>query len=370
VTGPALAAITLGARGGGVAVVSRLVWRALQSRWGEAATLVQLLSEAEASQSLESTTFDRMKFGTRLALEQAMGRSPWILYSHPAVAQVQRFVPPRLRRPYAVFIHGIEVWRPLTIAQHAVLAGAALRLANSEHTASRVRALHPSLGPIAACPLALPDDAHPGDRETALPVAVGPHAVIIVARLDAAERYKGHDALLDAWPAVRARVADAQLVVVGEGDDGPRLRAKAATLGVADAVLFTGFVDAPVRDALYDRAAVFAMPSRGEGFGLAYLEAMSHGLPCIGSTHDAAGEIVDDAVTGFLVDQADPAALADRIIRLLVDPDLRAAMGARGRARVGREFTESAFSARLLAHLDRAMPTGAARPVSLAGPGA
>jgi phosphatidylinositol alpha-1,6-mannosyltransferase len=370
VTGPALAAITLGAHGGGVAVVSRLVWRALRSRWGDAATLVQLLSEDDASLSLESTTLDRMKFGTRLALEQAMGRSSWIFYSHPAVAQVQRFVPPRLRRPYAVFIHGIEVWRPLTIAQHAVLAGAALRLANSAHTADRVRELHPSIGPIEACPLALPDDERAHRPAPALPVAVGTHAVIIVARVDAGERYKGHDALLDAWPAVRQRVADAQLLVVGDGDDLSRLRAKAATLGLADAVVFTGFVDAPVREALYEKAAVFAMPSRGEGFGLAYLEAMSHGLPCIASTHDAAGEIVSDEVTGFLVDQMDTAALADRIVRLLVDADLRAAMGERGRARVGREFTEAAFSARLLAHLDRGMPAGMPQPASLAGPGA
>jgi glycosyltransferase involved in cell wall biosynthesis len=112
------------------------------------------------------------------------------------------------------------------------------------------------------------------------------------------------------------------------------------------------------------------MPSRGEGFGLAYLEAMSHGLPCIGSTHDAAGEIVTDEVTGFLVDQTDTAALVDRIARLLADADLRAAMGERGRVRVGRAFTESAFSARLFTHLDRAMPTGVPQPASLAGPGA
>jgi phosphatidylinositol alpha-1,6-mannosyltransferase len=368
--GPALAAITLGAQGGGVAVVSRLLWRALRSRWGDAATLVPLVSEDDASLSLESTTLDRMKFGTRLALEQAIGRSSWIVYSHLAVAQVQRFVPPGLRRPYAVFIHGIEVWRPLPIAQHAVLAGAALRLANSEHTAARVRALHPSIGPIDACPLALPDDEHAHGLTTTLPVAVGPHAAIIVARMDAGERYKGHDALLEAWPTVLRRVPAAQLIVVGDGDDAPRLRTKARTLGVGDAVAFTGFVDAAVRDALYDQAAVFAMPSRGEGFGLAYLEAMSHGLPCIGSTHDAAGEIVTNDVTGFLVDQMDTSALADRISRLLGDADLRGAMGARGRTRVQREFTETAFAARLLALLDRAMPASVSHPASLASPGA
>jgi len=92
---------------------------------------------------------------------------------------------------------------------------------------------------------------------------------------------------------------------------------------------------------------VFAMPSRGEGFGIAYLEAMAHGLPCIGSVHDAAGEVIEDGVTGYLVDQSDTRALADRVSRLLGDDAGRREMGEAGRRRLRERFTADRFARRL-----------------------
>jgi phosphatidylinositol alpha-1,6-mannosyltransferase len=196
---------------------------------------------------------------------------------------------------------------------------------------------------------------------------MGSRAVVIVARMSSAERYKGHDALLDAWPAVVARQKDAQLVVVGGGDDLPRLEAKARDLGVAGRVLFTGYVDEPGLAAIYGRAAALAMPSRGEGFGLAYLEAMAHGLPCVGSIHDAAGEVIQDGATGFLVDQADIQALADRVTLLLDDEARRRAMGEAGRRLVAERFTAERFAGRLLALIDGALGAGGVVPAGALG---
>jgi phosphatidylinositol alpha-1,6-mannosyltransferase len=178
--------------------------------------------------------------------------------------------------------------------------------------------------------------------------------VLIVARMDSGEQYKGHDQLLEAWPAVRREVPRAALVVAGSGDDAHRLQAKAVALGIGESVRFTGFVsDAALRE-LYSQAALFAMPSRNEGFGLVYLEAMSHGLPCIGSVHDAAGELIDEGTTGFLVDQTDTGALANRIIRLLTNAAVRTTMGAAGRRRLDQRFSYDRFRTRLLSALDEA----------------
>ena len=80
----------------------------------------------------------------------------------------------------------------------------------------------------------------------------------------------------------------------------------------ANAVVFTGYVERATLSAMYDDAAVFAMPSRGEGFGLVYLEAMAHRRACIGSVHDAAGDEIVEGVTGYLVDQRDTAMLAEQ----------------------------------------------------------
>jgi phosphatidylinositol alpha-1,6-mannosyltransferase len=113
----------------------------------------------------------------------------------------------------------------------------------------------------------------------------------------------------------------------------------------------TGFLDAAALDAAYRSAAVFAMPSRNEGFGLVYLEAMARGLPCIGSVLDAAAEVIDDGGTGYLVDQRDVGELSLRLIRLLRDRSLRQEMGARGRQRALQRFGYSQFRDRVVAAL-------------------
>jgi phosphatidylinositol alpha-1,6-mannosyltransferase len=243
-----------------------------------------------------------------------------------------------------------------------VLRGASLRVANSTFTAERVAALHPNIGAIASCPLALlPDTRTAPKAGSALSVDLGPRAVIVVARMAATERYKGHDELLDAWPRVLAHAPDARLVFVGDGDDKSRLQARAGALGIDSSVVFTGFVSESNLIAFYRKAAVFAMPSRGEGFGLVYLEAMTHRLPCIGALEDAAAEIIEDGRTGFLVHQSDRDGLSDRLVRLLTDEPLRHRMGGAGHCAVHHRFSYERFSRSMLSLIEStvAIPTPA-----------
>jgi phosphatidyl-myo-inositol dimannoside synthase len=96
------------------------------------------------------------------------------------------------------------------------------------------------------------------------------------------------------------------------------------------------------------------MPSRGEGFGLVYVEAMARGVPCIGSLHDAAGDVIVDGKTGLLVDQGNIGSIADAIVSLLRNPERRRSMGEAARMRVHEEFSTPAFRARLNTILDQA----------------
>ena len=107
--------------------------------------------------------------------------------------------------------------------------------------------------------------------------------ILTVARLDARERYKGVDQLIEAMPAVLQTVPAARLRIVGTGSDLPRLKELAARLGVADSVEFAGFVDDEHLRAAYRDCALFALTSSGEGFGIVFLEAMAHGKPCLGA---------------------------------------------------------------------------------------
>jgi phosphatidylinositol alpha-1,6-mannosyltransferase len=141
-------------------------------------------------------------------------------------------------------------------------------------------------------------------------------------------------------------------------DPPPRARSRALgggrgrEAGLRDAVRFLGRVDDRELGGLYRRAGLLAMPSRQEGFGLVYAEALWHGLPCVASTADAAREVVDDGETGVLVPYADAAALGDAVASLLADPARRRRMGETGARRARERFGYGRFRADLLRALD------------------
>jgi phosphatidylinositol alpha-1,6-mannosyltransferase len=114
-----------------------------------------------------------------------------------------------------------------------------------------------------------------------------------------------------------------------------------------------GFVPDQALPAYWANSVVFAMPSRGEGFGLTYIEAMRWGLPVIASVHDAGQEINIHGETGLNVDLASPSALHDAVIELLLNRDLAARMGAAGQERWRQHFCYSAFRARFSKELHR-----------------
>jgi phosphatidyl-myo-inositol dimannoside synthase len=241
-----------------------------------------------------------------------------------------------------VFLIGIEAWKPLTLVQRWALGRADVLIAISDHTARRFKAANPDLAarPVRICHPGSREQRAAGDSRVDVP---GPFA-LIVGRMAADERYKGHDLLLDIWPRVVADIPHARLVVAGGGNDRARLEAKAAALG--DRVRVTGPVGAGALAALYRDCAFFVMPSRDEGFGLVFLEAMRAGKACIGGA-GAAAEVIEDGVTGIVVNPGEPEEVLEAILRLFREPETRDRMGHAGSIRVAREFTEAQFGCRL-----------------------
>ncbi|MDF2773159.1 MAG: glycosyl transferase family 1 [Geminicoccaceae bacterium] len=350
----ALATATLAPSGDGIAYAARLLHAAIADLIGHDPAVVEL-GVTEAQPVALKT---RVQFLARLARLQSLRRVDWMLFTHVGIARAQLRVPKQWRRPYGVMLHGIEAWSATLDAERkAALREARVRIAISPHTARRAAAAHPGLPPIETCLLALlPEAEHPDRIPADVRVDFGPHAVVIVGRMSASERYKGHDQLLLAWPRVLADVPDATLVMVGRGDDVERLRAKGAVLGLGRSVHFTGFVPDPALRALLRHSAVFAMPSRGEGFGLVYLQAMRAGVPCLGSRDDAAADVIVDGETGLLVPHQDPDAIAGALVRLLTDDGMRRRMGEAGRRRFDATFTYPRFRSRLAGLLARAFP--------------
>jgi phosphatidyl-myo-inositol dimannoside synthase len=345
-----LAAPMLGERGGGIGQVSELLWESMRDTWPASADVVTLLGNGH----VVPHAADKVRFGVAFARRRLMAPPAWTLFSHLRLARIEGYLPAGLRAPYAVFLHGIEAWKPLRPQEQKAVRDAALRIANSHFTARAVAAANPGIGDIAVCPLALPKGmALPAKAARQAPDA---RTVLMVGRLSASERYKGHEPLIRAWPGVVARVPDARLVIVGDGDDAARLARLAADSGAGGTVRFSGFLPRPELEAEYARAALFALPSRGEGFGLVYLEAMAHGLACLGSRHDAASEVIEGGTTGVLVDPDDVEALGRAVADLLESPFRRRAMGEAGRARVAAMYQYDRFRQQIVGLLRAGFP--------------
>ncbi|WP_225798734.1 glycosyltransferase family 4 protein [Streptomyces sp. NK15101] len=165
---------------------------------------------------------------------------------------------------------------------------------------------------------------------------------------------KGQDTLIRAVPAILSRVPDAVLLIVGGGPYEKDLRRLAAETGVAGSVRFTGAVPWSELPAHYGAGDVFAMPCRTrrggldvEGLGIVYLEASATGLPVVAGDSGGAPDAVLDGETGWVVRGESAEETADRVATLLLDPELRARMGERGRAWVEERWRWDLLAERL-----------------------
>ncbi|MFI5300653.1 MAG: glycosyltransferase, partial [Polyangiales bacterium] len=167
---------------------------------------------------------------------------------------------------------------------------------------------------------------------------------VMVGRMSAAERYKGHREVIEAWPNVVARVPEAQLRIVGGGDDAAAITLEIKRRALDGSIEMLGRIDDAALARTLASAHVFVMPSRVEGFGLVYAEAARSGLPSIAHVPGPASEIIDDGRTGWLVDGRDRDAIARALIAALSDLPTTIEMGLRARAHVETTFTQAAFA--------------------------
>ena len=166
----------------------------------------------------------------------------------------------------------------------------------------------------------------------------GSHIVGVVARL---EPEKGHQTLIEAWPQVLRSCPDAYLLIVGEGSRRDFLEQWAAAHRVAHRVIFTGRRDdVPAVTAALD---VAVLPSWREAQGLSILEAMALSRPVVASDVGGIPEMIQDGVTGLLVEHDNPVALASAIVRLLRDPAFASRI-----AKAGHDLVHERFCVELM----------------------
>lgn len=235
------------------------------------------------------------------------------------IAWLAQKITPGLK--YHLVAHGIEVWRPYSLLERRALLGAHRILCISEYTRRQMLRFCPDLK--AERLVVLPNTLDPyfapelNTRVSHAPFALP--RILTVGRLSSSDTYKGFDTLIEAMPLIRREYPAARLRIVGKGDDQPRLTALAARLGVAGSVDFLGPIDDEALRAEYAACDLFALPSRKEGFGLVYLEAMTYGKPCIGARAGGVPEVINDSV-GQLVEYGNLADLAAAVSDLVRHP--------------------------------------------------
>jgi glycosyltransferase involved in cell wall biosynthesis len=179
----------------------------------------------------------------------------------------------------------------------------------------------------------------PADGDEALAAELGiPVGAPVVGIVGVLRPEKDHGTFLRAARLVLDRRPETRFLVVGSGVMGEELHRVAAELGVADRVIFTGARDDV--PALLRLMRVFTMTSSTvECFPMALLEAMAMGRPAVCTAVGGVPEMIEEGVTGHLVPRRDPAAVADRLVALLDDPERAAAMGRAARERLEANFT-------------------------------
>lgn len=344
-------------RPSGIARYSRMVLLALTSD-GWNLELVALMDAVEmghtASPMISGVEYapcggSRYEFIREAALATHRHHPVLILAGHPNFAPLGWLLARLSGAPLVNFIYGIDVFLPLSAPRRWALQRSDRILSISHFTArraierngippDRVRVLHNCLDPQFEEPIPLEQDG-------------ANLSMLTVARLSQSEQYKGHDYVIQAMPALLRRFPHLIYNIVGDGDWRPALEALAGQMGVEGSVRFHGSVSEEELRKHYARATLFIMPSRAEGFGFVFLEAMAHGLPVVAGSVDATPEVVVDGETGYLVEPTSIESIVTAASRLLGDEALRQRMGQAALIRVRQAFGFSQFREALVGHV-------------------
>jgi phosphatidylinositol alpha-1,6-mannosyltransferase len=287
-----------------------------------------------------------------------------VLALHPHLAlpaSLMKGLAPHLKT--IVMSHGVEVWRPMTAVRHHALLNADIVIAPSRYTArqlaevqhipeEKIRVLAWPMNPA----FLRMSDA-PG--KLSLPRAFPQGRIVLtVGRWAASERYKGADELIQATAHLRSTNLDLNLLVVGDGDDLPRLQKLADNLNITDCVQFLKNLSREEIAACYSHADIFALPSTGEGFGFVFLEAMAFAKPVVAVSHGGTTDLVEDGVNGLLVPPRDTQRLVWALNCLLNDASRRMELGRRGGEIVRQKYGFEVFQAGISQILNRDPPLG------------
>ena len=258
------------------------------------------------------------------ALATAATRRPnLILCGHLNFAPVAYVLYRLLGIPYWILVYGVDAWDIKNPLRRRSLHAAEKVISISSYTRDRLMQEQSlPFSKISLLPVTFnisrfqikPKPVYLLDRyylKASQPI------ILTVARLSDDEQYKGYDQVIRAIPSIQEKLPDVHYILVGKGSDRPRVEALIKSLGLTNHVTLAGFVSDNEIGDYYNLCDVFAMPSKGEGFGIVYLEALACGKPTVGGNQDGAIDAICQGELGLLVDPDNVDEIATTLIEIL-----------------------------------------------------
>ncbi|WP_169796025.1 glycosyltransferase family 4 protein [Ruegeria marisrubri] len=250
---------------------------------------------------------------------------PQVVYCGHAFMAPLAYLCARLAGAYLVsHVHGLEVWQPLTAIKRRALAASDLILCVSRYTEKKV--IEVTGADPSRCKVIFntyDERFTPGDKIAAREKFKIPREATVlstVSRLDPQQRHKGHDRVIPLLKNLTQDYPNLVYLIAGKGGDRARLEELARNSGSGDIVRFLGFVADDDLPDLYRASDIYTMPSHGEGFGIAFVEAMACGTLALGLNVGGAGDALRDGELGLAVTEENfPDTLRVALARLPVD---------------------------------------------------
>jgi len=321
---------------GGIQTFSRFVVRALQDCLPTAQVLVFSKNDTSAPDVADNNKaapfatvgswplpLRTLAFTLKLFHRAYRDRPQLIITTHanfaPAAYWLRRF----FRIPFIAIGHGVEVWDIPSRQIRTALRNTDQLVAVSRYTRERMAK---ALTVEAAAIQILPDtfdseNFQPGPKPRYLlkryRLRANQPVILTIARLVSAERYKGYDQVLRALPAVREHFPDIRYILGGHGPDRARVTKLIGELNLKENVTLAGYVPEHDLCAHYNLCDVFAMPSKGEGFGIVFLEALACGKAVIAGNKDGSADALLDGELGALIDPDNVSEISQTLIQVL-----------------------------------------------------
>lgn len=257
------------------------------------------------------------------ALKQCLSFRPdLILCGHVNLLPAAVLVKKVTGRPLVLLAYGVEAWSPAGKVRTWSVGQVDLIVAISRYTRERLigwTGLEPHRIKVLPNAIHLEQYSCSGKPDYLVKRygLTGRVVLMTLGRLDGRERYKGHDRIIPLLPDLAARFPNLTYLIVGDGDDRPRLEGMVEKAGMRGRVVFAGKISEEEKVDHYNLADAFAMPSSGEGFGFVFLEAAACGAPVLGGCKDGSRDALVEGRLGEMVDPACGGQLLSGLERIL-----------------------------------------------------